>query len=58
MSIVKLTGEDVFKDSNLDAHSLIDSVTAAGIDYEIRGMEKPSDHCPIWAEFDLEIVAD
>jgi len=25
----------------------------AGIDYEIRGMEKPSDHCPIFAEFDL-----
>ncbi|MBN2645519.1 MAG: exodeoxyribonuclease III [Desulfuromonadaceae bacterium] len=26
---------------------------AAGIDYGIRGMEKPSDHCPIWAEFEL-----
>lgn len=25
----------------------------AGIDYEIRGMDKPSDHCPIFAEFDL-----
>lgn len=24
---------------------------AAGIDYDIRGMEKPSDHCPVWAEF-------
>lgn len=24
-----------------------------GIDYDLRGMEKPSDHCPIWAEFDL-----
>jgi len=23
-----------------------------GIDYEIRGMERPSDHCPIWAGFD------
>lgn len=22
----------------------------AGIDYDIRGMEKPSDHCPIWFE--------
>ena len=22
-----------------------------GIDYQIRGMEKPSDHAPIWAEF-------
>lgn len=25
-----------------------------GIDYAIRGMEKPSDHCPIWAEFVLD----
>ncbi len=25
----------------------------AGIDYDIRAMEKPSDHCPIWAEFDF-----
>ena len=25
----------------------------AGIDYEIRSMEKPSDHCPIYAHFDL-----
>lgn len=24
----------------------------AGIAYDIRGMERPSDHCPIWAEFD------
>lgn len=23
-----------------------------GIDYEIRAMERPSDHCPVWAEFD------
>ncbi|MBL3527627.1 MAG: exodeoxyribonuclease III [gamma proteobacterium endosymbiont of Lamellibrachia anaximandri] len=28
------------------------SCTGAGIAHEIRGMEKPSDHCPIWAEFD------
>ncbi len=27
--------------------------TSTGIDYELRSMEKPSDHCPIWAEFDL-----
>lgn len=25
----------------------------AGVDYDIRGMERPSDHCPIWAEFKL-----
>lgn len=25
----------------------------AGICYEIRAMERPSDHCPVWADFDL-----
>lgn len=24
---------------------------ATGIDYDIRGMEKPSDHAPVWAQF-------
>jgi exodeoxyribonuclease-3 len=24
----------------------------AGIAYDIRAMQKPSDHCPVWAEFD------
>ena len=23
------------------------------IDYEIRGMEKPSDHAPVWTEFKI-----
>lgn len=27
--------------------------SGADIDYAIRGMDKPSDHCPIWAQFDL-----
>jgi exodeoxyribonuclease III len=27
--------------------------TGAGIGHEIRGMERPSDHCPVWADFDL-----
>lgn len=26
---------------------------AAGIDYDIRAMEKPSDHCPVWVEVDV-----
>ncbi|WP_339842662.1 exodeoxyribonuclease III [uncultured Halopseudomonas sp.] len=30
---------------------LIDSCMDAGVDYDIRGMEKPSDHAPIWATF-------
>lgn len=33
--------------------ALYESCIAAGIDYEVRGMEKPSDHCPIWAKFDF-----
>lgn len=24
-----------------------------GIDYQIRAMQRPSDHCPVWARFDL-----
>ena len=31
--------------------SLMKRCQAAGINYDIREMEKPSDHCPIWAEF-------
>jgi len=27
--------------------------TGAGIGYDIRSMEKPSDHAPIWADFDI-----
>jgi exodeoxyribonuclease-3 len=25
----------------------------SGIDYDIRSLDKPSDHCPVWSEFDL-----
>ncbi|GMG88230.1 exodeoxyribonuclease III [Biformimicrobium ophioploci] len=32
---------------------LADVCTGAGIDYEIRGMEKPSDHAPVWSSFDI-----
>lgn len=35
----------------LATHAMGERCVAAGIDYEIRGMERPSDHCPIWAEF-------
>lgn len=27
----------------------------SGVDYDIRAMEKPSDHCPVWAELDIEV---
>ncbi|MES9833729.1 MAG: exodeoxyribonuclease III [Candidatus Thiodiazotropha sp. LLP2] len=32
---------------------LMSCCTDVGIAYDIRGMERPSDHCPIWAEFDF-----
>lgn len=35
----------------LATEALMKHCTAAGIDYDVRGMLKPSDHCPIWAEF-------
>lgn len=30
---------------------LLSQCRDAGIAYDIRGMERPSDHCPIWADF-------
>ncbi|CBA20916.1 Exonuclease III [Erwinia amylovora] len=35
----------------LASRPLADRCVATGIDYDIRAMEKPSDHAPIWAEF-------
>lgn len=35
----------------LSTQALSESCIDAGIDYDVRGMEKPSDHCPIWVEF-------
>jgi exodeoxyribonuclease-3 len=32
------------------SHGLLPRVKDAGVDYELRGMEKPSDHAPIWLE--------
>jgi exodeoxyribonuclease-3 len=37
----------------LASNGLAEALTESGIDYGIRGSEKPSDHCPIWAEFRL-----
>lgn len=31
---------------------LVERCRAAGIDYAIRSMERPSDHCPVWVELD------
>ncbi|BFM07013.1 exodeoxyribonuclease III [Halioxenophilus aromaticivorans] len=38
----------------LATQSLLETLVDAGVDYDIRGMEKPSDHAPIWAKFDLQ----
>lgn len=35
------------------SEGLRSSVEAAGIDYDLRGMEKPSDHAPVWADLSL-----
>lgn len=35
----------------LATDSLLESCHDTGIDYQVRAMEKPSDHCPIWASF-------
>ena len=37
----------------LASNNLAERCIATGIDYDIRGMEKPSDHAPVWSEFDL-----
>lgn len=37
----------------LASPSLAKRCVATGIDYDIRAMEKPSDHAPVWAEFEL-----
>lgn len=37
----------------LATQSLSARCVGAGIAYDIRAMERPSDHCPIWAEFEL-----
>jgi len=31
---------------------LLDHCRATGIDYQIRAMNKPSDHCPVWADIE------
>jgi len=37
----------------LATEALQKRLLGAGIDYDIRAMQKPSDHCPIWADFEL-----
>lgn len=37
----------------LVSRPLQERLVDAGIDYEIRAMERPSDHCPIWVTLDV-----
>ena len=48
-----LEAERIDIDGVLATAPLLAKCSAAGIDYNIRGMEKPSDHCPVWAEFGI-----
>jgi exodeoxyribonuclease-3 len=41
-------------DQILLTNSLLDCCKTADVDYVIRGMEKPSDHCPIFVELTLD----
>jgi len=40
-------------DHLLSTQSMTSKLVDSGIDYNIRAMEKPSDHCPVWSEFDI-----
>ncbi|MFT5097737.1 MAG: exodeoxyribonuclease-3 [Psychrobacter okhotskensis] len=40
-------------DHILCTSDLVDDCVDAGISYELRAMEKPSDHAPIWSAFNL-----
>lgn len=37
----------------LATQNLVDVLEGTGIDFKARASEKPSDHCPIWADFAL-----
>ncbi len=40
-------------DHLLTTSTLTSRLIDSGIDYEVRAMETPSDHCPVWSSFDL-----
>ncbi len=40
-------------DHILTSQPLTDKIIDSGIDYDTRAMVKPSDHCPVWSEFDI-----
>lgn len=40
-------------DHIMATNTLVKALTDCGISYDIRAMEKPSDHCPVWSKFDI-----
>jgi exodeoxyribonuclease-3 len=40
-------------DHLLCTHAMTAALKDSGIDYDIRSLDKPSDHCPVWSEFDI-----
>lgn len=41
-------------DGILATDAMNNKVLASGIDYDVRAMERPSDHAPLWIDFDLD----
>jgi len=39
----------------LASRGLAGDSQGAGVDYDIRAMDKPSDHCPVWADFNVAV---
>ena len=39
-------------DTVLATRPLAERLTDCGVDYEMRAMQRPSDHCPVWSRFD------
>lgn len=40
----------------LASQGLMQHCEDAGVDYDVRAMERPSDHCPVWSSFFLKPV--
>lgn len=43
-------------DHILVTEPLVPLIQSAGIDYQTRGMERPSDHAPVWLDLDLTLA--
>ncbi|WP_108127073.1 exodeoxyribonuclease III [Saccharospirillum mangrovi] len=43
-------------DHLLITQPLVPLIRGAGIDYDIRGLERPSDHAPAWLDLDLKLA--